>query len=419
MKPIHTMLLSCLLTLVFVLGWKRIIEPSLAATNIEQPQQEPVPLPEAIQEEIIPEPEAEWKSYTVKKGDVLGSILPKFNLKTAEIHSSAKHIVDLANIRIGQEFRFQFQPEATTPDEIRMTLGEDETLVIRHTEEGWKAEQESISYESKMGYRQFVVESSLWSAAIAGGLRARDIVQMAEVLGSDVDFNTEIRKGATAELLVEELYQDGAFVKLGTSYILKFTNSGNEYMAIRYSNSKETLGYYDEQGISRDSPFLRSPLAFSRVTSNFNPKRFHPILKKKRPHNGTDFGAKTGTPVRAVADGIVVFAGTNGGHGKYIKLDHQDPFETSYSHLSKIRVRKGQKVKKGDIIGNVGTTGRSTGPHLHYQVWKNKRYVDAMKVKFPKGKKLPKKDLTRFKQESQEYLKKLEELKALEEASAE
>ena len=344
MKPIHTMLLSCFLTLLFVLGWKEVIEPSLAAATIEEPLQEPVPVPEIIPEEILPEPE--WKTYKVQKGDVLGSILPKFNLKTAEIHSAALHIVDLAKIRVGQEFKFQFQPDATTPDEIRMTIGEDETLVIKQTQEGWKAEQESILYESKMGYRQFVVDSSLWAAAIKGGLRASDIVQMTEVLESDIDFNTEIRKGATAELLVEELYQDGQFIKLGTSYILKFTNSEKEYMAIRYSKSEATLGYYDEQGISRESPFLRSPLAFSRVTSSFNPKRFHPILKTKRPHNGTDFGAATGTPVRAVADGVVTFAGTNGGHGKYIKLDHQDPFETSYSHLSKINVKKGQEVNK-------------------------------------------------------------------------
>lgn len=412
MKPIHTMLLSCLLTLVFVLGWKQIIEPSFASSTEIEPHQEPMPIPEALPEEIAPEPE--WKTYKIKKGDVLGAILPKFNLKTAEIHTSALHIVDLAKLRVGQELKFQFQPEATTPDEIRMAIGEDDTLVIKHTEDGWKAEQESILYESKMGYRQFVVESSLWSAAIAGGLRARDIVQMAEVLESDIDFNTELRKGATAELLVEELYQDGEFVKLGASYILRFTNSGKEYVAIRYANSKEHIGYYDEQGISRESPFLRSPLAFSRVTSSFNPKRFHPILKKKRPHNGTDFGAKTGTPVRAVADGTVLFAGRNGGHGKYIKLDHQDPFHTSYSHLSKIRVKKGQKIKKGDIIGNVGTTGSSTGPHLHYQVWKNGRFVDAMKVKFPKGKKLPRAELKTFKAESQNYLQQMEKLKALE-----
>ena len=408
MKPIHTMLLSCLLTLVFVLGWKHFLEPSFANVKIEQPIQEPS-AEELIPEEIIPDPE--WKKYKVRRGDVLGSIMPKFGLSTNEIHTSALHILDLAKLREGQIFQFQYQPEATSPDEIRMAIGEDETLIIKKTEEGWKAIKESIIYESKTGYRQFVIESSLWNAAINVGLRARDIVQIAEVLESDIDFNTELRKGDTAELLVEELWQNGKFVKLGASYILKFTNSDKEYTAIRYASSAENLGYYDENGISRESPFLRSPLAFSRVTSKFNPKRFHPILKTKRPHNGTDFGAKTGTPVRSVSDGVVTFAGTNGGHGKYVKIRHQSPYETSYSHLSKINVKKGQKIKKGDLVGKVGTTGRSTGPHLHYQVWKSKRFVDAMKVQFPKGKKLPKAELIQFKKESQGYLKLMNELK--------
>jgi murein DD-endopeptidase MepM/ murein hydrolase activator NlpD len=258
------------------------------------------------------------------------------------------------------------------------------------------------------------VESFLWQAAIDGGLRARDIAMMAEVLQYDIDFNTEIRKGATAELLVEELWQDGKFVKLGAAKILLFTNKGNEYQAIRFTNTRDITAYYDSEGVSRESPFLRSPLAFSRVTSNFNPKRFHPIHKTTRPHNGTDFGAKTGTPVRSVSDGVVTYAGKNGGHGNFVKVKHMSPYETSYSHLSVISVKKGQKVKKGQIIGKVGSTGASTGPHLHYQVWKNKRFVDAMKVQFPKGKKLTGADYTAFKAQKNDVWTEFEKLKSQE-----
>ena len=137
---------------------------------------------------------------------------------------------------------------------------------------------------------------------------------------------------------------------------------------------------------------MRSPLAYSRVTSGFNPKRFHPILKKPRPHNGTDFGAPVGTPIRSAADGKVTYAGRNGGHGKFVKIKHNYGYETSYSHLSKILVRVGSRVKQGTIIGKVGSTGMSTGPHLHYQMWKNGRFVDAMKEKPPKTQKIPKKE---------------------------
>lgn len=409
------MFLSALLTLSLILGYKHLVQSTvtnpIAETDLSTTD-------EPIVEEVPPaEPTAEWRTYRVQKGDVLGSILPKFGLPTTKIRTAAMDIIDLANLRVGQEFRFQFQPGADIPDEIRFALGEDDTLIIRKDGEEWTAEQEKILFDIQLGYRHFVVETSLWQAAIDQGFRARDIAMMAEVLQYDIDFNTEIRKGATAELLVEELWQDGKLVKLGAAKILLFTNKGNEYQAIRFTNSRDVTAYYDSDGVSRESPFLRSPLAFSRVTSNFNPKRFHPIHKKVRPHNGTDFGAKTGTPIRCVSDGVVTYAGRNGGHGNFIKVKHMSPYETSYSHLSKINVKKGQRVKKGQIIGKVGTTGASTGPHLHYQVWKNKRFVDAMKVKFPKGKKLTGSDYTAFKQQKADVWTEFEHLKAKDSAS--
>ena len=408
------MFLSAFLTLSLIFGYKALIKVSVAPSETLVTENA-APLEPTEPEEVAEvEPEPEWRSYRVQKGDVLGSILPKFGLPTAKVRAAALDIIDLANLRIGQEFRFQFQPGAETPDEIRFALGEDDTLIIRQNGEEWTAEQEKIKFDIQLGYRHFVVETSLWQAAIDEGLRARDIAMMAEVLQYDIDFNTEIRKGATAELLVEELWQDGKLVKLGAAKILLFTNKGNEYQAIRFTNSRDVTAYYDSNGVSRESPFLRSPLAFSRVTSNFNPKRFHPIHKKVRPHNGTDFGAKTGTPVRSVSDGVVTYAGRNGGHGNFIKVKHMSPYETSYSHLSKISVKKGQRVKKGQIIGKVGSTGASTGPHLHYQVWKNKRFVDAMKVKFPKGKKLSGGDYTAFKSQKTDVWAEFERLKAKE-----
>ena len=409
------MFLSAIVTLSLILGYRAFIQSAVQTQDIVPTEQQNNSLEDpTLNEEDVPEiePEPEWRSYRVQKGDVLGSILPKFGLPTTAIRTAALDIIDLANLRIGQEFRFQFQPGADTPDEIRFSLGEDDTLIIRQEGDVWTAEQEKIKFDTQMGYRRFIVESSLWKAAIDEGLRPRDIAMMAEVLQYDIDFNTEIRKGATAELLVEELWQDGEFVKLGTPLILLFINKEKEYQAIRFTNGKDITAYYDANGISRESPFLRSPLGFSRVTSNFNPKRFHPIHKTTRPHNGTDFGAKTGTPVRAVSDGVVTYAGRNGGHGKFVKVKHMSPYETSYSHLSAISVKKGQRIKKGQIVGKVGSTGASTGPHLHYQVWKNKRFVDAMKVQFPKGKKLSGKDYTAFKVQKSDVWSEFERLKS-------
>jgi murein DD-endopeptidase MepM/ murein hydrolase activator NlpD len=407
MRPLHTLAIVCAVTLFCIIAAKQLLGISFKSTEVDnQSSQENL-------EEMEVQPEPEWIVHTIEKGEVLGTILPKYNLSTSTIQKAAIEIYDLSKLKIGQELQFKYMPDATSPSEIRFTLGEDSTLIITETTEGWVSKKEEIHYDVKRGYRRFIVDSSLWNAAIKGGLKARDIVQMAQVLQYDIDFNTEIHKGAEAEILVEELYQNGKFVKLGSSLVLKFTNRGEEYMAIRYKNKSGEAEYYDLQGRSRRSAFLRSPLAFSRVTSGFNPKRFHPVLKTRRPHNGTDFGAPTGTSVRSVADGVVVYAGKNGGHGNFVKIKHQSPYQTSYSHLSKINVKKGQKIKQGRVIGKVGTTGLSTGPHLHYQMWKNGRFVDAMKVKLPKSKRLSKSEMGAFKKESQLLLTEMNSLKSV------
>ena len=132
--------------------------------------------------------------------------------------------------------------------------------------------------------------------------------------------------------------------------------------------------------------------------------RFHPVLKKRRPHYGVDFGAPTGTSVRAVADGRVTVAGRNGGHGNYVKLDHEGPYHTSYSHLSKILVKKGQRVQQGQLVGKVGATGLATGPHLHYQMWKNGSYVDPMKIDLPNSAPLPSSQRAAFKKTANRWI---------------
>jgi murein DD-endopeptidase MepM/ murein hydrolase activator NlpD len=351
-----------------------------------------------------PEPEPEWVEYEIKKGDYLGSILPSYGISTQAVLDASSEIYDLAKIRVGKKLLFMIQPEEKIPEQIHYALDEDNTLILERTGESWSAKKKTNVYESKLAYRHLRVDSSFWKAAINVGLRDGDIANLIKVLEYDIDFNTEIRAGATADILIEELYQKNVLVKLGTPHALIFTNKGKSFTAIHHTDVQGDSDYYDEEGISRKGAFLRSPLAFSRVTSSFNPKRFHPVLKKRRPHNGTDFGAPTGTPVRAVGKGKVLMAGKNGGHGKFIKLDHQDPYQTSYSHLSKIYVKKGQKVKQGQVIGKVGTTGMSTGPHLHFQMWKNGRYVDAMTEKLPRETRILKAEKAVFDKKKNEML---------------
>ena len=334
-----------------------------------------------------------WVPYTVERGDTLGRILPGFGMPTHAVHRAAKAHHDLAKLRAGAVLEFLVPPDGRAALALRTKIGADRTLIVERIEEisdetgevetSWGASVDEIIYEKRVGVREFVVQSTLWGAAVTAGLRPSDIVGLADVYRYDLDFNTEIRAGARARMVVEELWLNDSFVRLGAPLAVRLENSGKEYVAIRFEDGDRDAGYYDAEGGARKKPFLRSPLRFSRVTSGFNKNRYHPVLKKRRPHYGVDFGAPKGTPVYAVGAGKVTTARVNGGHGRFVKIDHNGPFETSYSHLSRISVRAGQRIKQGQIIGYVGSTGLATGPHLHYQFWKNGKYVNPLTVKLP------------------------------------
>ena len=274
-------------------------------------------------------------------------------------------------------------------------------MVSDQGEDGWYAFTQDAAYEAQPTVRTFTVSTSLWEQAIDAGLRPDDILAIAKVFEYEIDFNTEVYPGMRTEIVTEELSADGAYKKLGAIQAVRLTNptgggKTKQYVAIRYETKDGTVGYYAPDGKARKKAFLRSPLEFSRVTSGFSRNRYHPVLKKSRAHNGVDLGAPTGTPVRAVADGVVEFAGKAGGHGNHVKLAHDGPYETGYSHLSKILVRQGAHVHQGQIVGLVGMTGLATGPHLHYEFFLHGKYVDPMRVDLPLTEELKADELPAF-----------------------
>lgn len=327
-------------------------------------------------------------SHAIAGGETFGGILSRYGVSgvTAIVSAAAPH-KDLTKIRAGQALTFRFTGDQ--PTSIAYDLDEDNTLIIHLGEDGPQVEREVVAYDVGLETRVLELDSSLWAAAMAAGLRPADIVELARVFEYEVDFNTELRAGARLVLVGDGLFEDGAFVKLGDLRAVQLENDGKTYTALHHEHADGEEGWYHPDGTATKRAFLRSPLAFSRVTSGFNPKRYHPILKKARPHNGTDFGAATGTPVRAVADGRVVLSGRNGGYGNQVKLDHAGPYVTSYSHLHRLKVKNGQRVKQGDIIGTVGSTGQSTGPHLHFEMLINGKPVNAMKIDLPTSLPLP------------------------------
>ncbi len=376
--------------------------------TLEDLQREAAPAPAAAEDtaaadefaqtevEAAPEVlEPAWVDHEVGQGETIGGLLPRYGMPLRAVRAAALPYHDIAKLKAGEVLSFLVDPADVKATAFKMALSADRTLIVQReqsagegvdgaaVEEIWTAHVDEIIYERRTGVREFVVESTLWGAAVTAGLRPADIVGLADVYRFDLDFNTEVRAGARARMVVEELWLNGEFVRLGAPLAARFENDGKEYVAIRYQDGDKPPAYYDALGRARKKPFLRSPLKFSRVTSGFNTNRYHPVLKRRRPHNGVDFGAPTGTPVYAVGNGRVEVARVSGGHGRFVKLDHSGPYASSYSHLSRISVREGQTVKQGQIVGYVGSSGLATGPHLHYQFWVGGKYVNPLTVKLP------------------------------------
>jgi len=325
----------------------------------------------------------------VRAGTTLGELLAEHGVSADAVRAAALPDHDLAKIRPDRELSVVYVEGHAEVVAVRYEVDTDRVVVVERDGETWVAHVEEVLYDKALGTKALTVTRSLWEDGLDAGLSPLDLLRIAKVFEYEVDFNTELRDGAAIAVVADVESAPGRRDRLADLHAIRLDNGGKSLVVVRHTAADGEEGWYHPDGTGTKRPFLRSPLEFSRVTSGFNPRRYHPVLKTTRAHNGTDLGAPTGTPVRAVADGVVEIAGTQGGHGKYVQLDHEGPWETSYSHLSKIRVKRGERVRQGQIVGEVGQTGLATGPHLHYQMWKDGRYVDPMNIDLPVQAPLP------------------------------
>ena len=242
-------------------------------------------------------------------------------------------------------------------------------LKVEKQAEGFKASDDAVPLEARLMMKSAEIKSSLFGATDAANIPDNIAMQIADIFSSDIDFHSDLQKGDKVTVVYESFYNKGELIKTGRVLAAEFINSGKSYRAVYFQDREGRGGYYTPEGKNLRKAFLRSPLEFSRVTSGFTSARFHPVLKEWRAHKGVDYGAPTGTRVKAVADGTVAFVGKQGGYGNLLILQHQGQFSTAYGHLSAFAksLRKGSKVSQGDIVGQVGMTGLATGPHLHYE----------------------------------------------------
>ena len=337
---------------------------------------------------------------SIKKGETFFNIFKKYKLDIAElflIREAAADVHGLRALHPGQQYKITVDKNEKV-NSLEYCINDDAILNITRTGEGFQARKIPVNYEKKILQIGSVIKDNLISSLGEGRENLVLALELSDIFAWDIDFTTDIRNDDTVKIVVEGLYLDGQFKKYGDLLSAEFTNDGQVYKAYRFENYGKS-GYYDETGKSFKKAFLKAPLNFRRISSYYSGKRYHPVLRTYRPHHGVDYSAPSGTPVSAIGDGKIIFAGNKGGYGRLVGIRHPNGYETFYGHLSRIDkgIRSGTKVDQGEIIGYVGSTGLATGPHLHYEMKINNRAVNPLSIKMPRAESIPGKLIAEFK----------------------
>ena len=329
----------------------------------------------------------------IRKGETLFDIFKKYRLDPRalfELKEASADVYRLRDLRPKQPYKIVLDDNDQI-NSFEYWINDDTILNIKSTDSGFCAVKIPVPYETKVLHIGGTINDNLISSMGGGRENLMLALRLSDIFAWDIDFTTDLRKNDKFRIVVEGLYRDGEFRKYGDILSAEFVNDGENYFAYRYSYDGKT-DYFNADGKSLRKAFLKAPLSYRRISSRFSNRRFQPILKIWRPHHGLDYAAPRGTPVSASGDGTVLFAGRDGGYGNLIILRHRNGWKTYYGHLSRFarRLRKGERVSQGELIGYVGSTGLSTGPHLHYEMRIHNKPVNPLSVKIPHGESIPK-----------------------------
>jgi murein DD-endopeptidase MepM/ murein hydrolase activator NlpD len=307
-----------------------------------------------------------------------------------QIIDSARPMYNLAKVKSSQLYWLCMSQEGEFRN-FRYILDGQRYLTVYNDETNNRLVSiiKDFQFQTRMESVSADIDSSLFASVERMGEKDQLALDIAEIFSSDIDFNTDIQKGDSFRVLVGKKYLNGQFNGYDTIQAASFSNGRKTFMGFRFTDENGKPAYYGPDGKALKKSFLKSPLKFSRISSRFSYKRLHPILRKVQPHLGVDYSAPAGTPVHAVGSGVVTDAGWNGGSGRMVKMRHSSGYETLYLHLSRIAVNRGAHVGQGDIIGYVGSTGLSTGPHLDFRVYRHGKAINPLKVVFPPGAPIP------------------------------
>lgn len=335
----------------------------------------------------------------VKKNQTLGTLLSSNGLDAVSIEIIVKNCQGIFNFsrdfRQGMGYMLLADLKTQEPEYLIFEPNVFEYVVF-NLQGDRKVEKIQREVETKIRTVDGEIENSLWKALTDQGVNFEAAAKMEDALQWSVDFS-HTQPGDEFKMIYDEKFVHGQSVGAGQVYAAYYRRDKNETYSFWFDNG-EFKGYYDLEGRPAKKGFLKAPLKFTRISSNYNPKRFHPILKSVRPHLGTDYAAPHGTPIIAVGDGTVVEAAFTSGNGRYVKIKHDEVYQTQYLHMSRFAkgIRKGTRVTQGEVIGYVGSTGLATGPHVCFRFWKNGKQVNHLKLELPKAKPLPEAILPEF-----------------------
>lgn len=396
------------IVVILLLGLVLLFTPHHALTpKLEQALE----LPEPLAPGDDAEDGADWQEIQTRPGDSLSSLFSRMGLSPQTLHlimDKNPHAKTLTQIKPNQTIKFLI--EGTSLKQLILPISDTKSLTITEKDSQFETKVETLKTFVKPEVVHATVEHSLYLAAKEAHIPYSLIRQMTEILSWQMNFSRDVRKGDSFTIRYEAHYIDKKRIKTGDILAISYHHQGKTYRAIRHQTASGHTDYFTPEGKSVRKAFTRYPIRFSHISSNFNLKRMHPILKRVRPHRGIDLAAPIGTPIHATSDGRISTIGYDSGYGNKIKIRHAGPYTSVYAHLLKFKkgLKHGDYVQKGDIIGYVGQTGLADGPHCHYEFRVNDIPHNPATIKLPDASPIPTAELAAFQAQANIIVAELE-----------
>lgn len=337
----------------------------------------------------VDEPTEKTVSIKIVEGSTFNTLMEEAGLTISlanKILDASSEVYDLSQIRVGRTIELVYDIQTDSLKKLVYQIDSDNELHVIFSGDSISAEKKIIDYDIRQKTVEGKIDSSMYQAAVDQGIDIRAIIELADAFAWSVDFSM-VQKDDTFKFIYEERWRSGEYVMPGQIYGGKFINEGSESYVFYFEDGEDNKGFFDENGNSVQKMFLKAPVEYRYISSGYTTGlRYVEAFNVSTGHRAIDYAASSGTPIRAVGDGTVVFAGRNGPYGNFVTIRHNGTYSTNYAHQSKIAVKVGQKVKQGDTIGYVGSTGFSTGPHLHYEMVKDGVKINPLKEVLPPGK---------------------------------